>query len=124
MVATVMYDKSGLYLPFYRQEKDWGLQEVPLPRETIGNWYNRCSLDYLSPIYDALHEKFLGREVTYLVAHYAVAEGTDPDGLWSLKKTPASKHEALTRVGTAEIVLNSRTDELMDIHYVSINCDH
>lgn len=65
MVATVMYDKSGLYLPFYRQEKDWGLQEVPLPRETIGNWYNRCSLDYLSPIYDALHEKFLGREVIH-----------------------------------------------------------
>ena len=48
----------------------------------------------------------------------------DMDSLWPLKKTPASKHEALTRVGTAEIVLNSRTDELIDIHYVSINCDH
>ena len=23
IVANVMYDKSGLYLPFYRQEMDW-----------------------------------------------------------------------------------------------------
>ena len=75
-------------------------------------------------IIESAHKEFLGREVTYLVAHYTVAEGTDMDSLWSLKKTPASKHEALTRVGTAEIILNSRTDELIDLHYVSINCDH
>ena len=37
MVAAVMYDKSGLYLPFYRQEKDCDLKKVPLPRETIAN---------------------------------------------------------------------------------------
>ena len=75
-------------------------------------------------IIESAHKEFLGREVTYLVAHYTVAEGTDMDSLWSLKKTPASKHQALTRVGTAEIILNSRTDELIDLHYVSINCDH
>ena len=75
-------------------------------------------------IIESAHKEFLGREVTYLVAHYTVAEGTDMDSLWSLKKTSASKHEALTRVGTAEIILNSRTDELIDLHYVSINCDH
>ena len=75
-------------------------------------------------IIESAHKEFLGREVTYLVAHYAVAEGTDIDSPWSLKKTPTSKHEALTRVGTAEIILNSRTDELIDLHYVSVNCDH
>ena len=75
-------------------------------------------------IIESAHKEFLGREVTYLVAHYTVAEGTDMDSLWSLKKTPASKHEALTRVGTAEIILNNRTNELIDLHYVSINCDH
>ena len=75
-------------------------------------------------IIESAHKEFLGREVTYLVAHYTVAEGTDMDSLWSLKKTPASKHEALTRVGTAEIILNNRTNELIDLHYVSTNCDH
>ena len=75
-------------------------------------------------IIESAHKEFLGREVTYLVAHYTVAEGTDMDSLWSLKKTPASKHEALTRVGTAEIILNSRTDELIDLHYVSIPVPH
>ena len=65
MVAAVMYDKSGLYLPFYRQEKDWDLKKVPLPRETIANWYNQCSLKYLFPIYDALHAKLLAREVIH-----------------------------------------------------------
>ena len=83
--------------------------------------------NYDSPtvsIIESAHKEFLGREVTYLVAHYAVTGDTDIDSLWELKKTPASKHEALTRVGTAEIILDNRTGEVIDIHYVSINCDH
>lgn len=75
-------------------------------------------------IIESAHKQFLGREVTYLVAHYAVAEGTDTDSLWSLKKTPASKHETLTRIGTAEIILDNRSEELISIHYTNANCDH
>lgn len=65
IVANVMYDKSGLYLPFYRQEMDWKQKGVPMPRETLAYWYNRCALDYLSIIYDALHTHFLKREVIH-----------------------------------------------------------
>ena len=65
MVATVMYEKTGLYLPFYRQEKNWEQSGVPLPRETTANWYNSCALGYLLPVYDALHEKLLEREVIH-----------------------------------------------------------
>lgn len=65
MVATVMYDKSGLYLPFYRQEKDWEQKGVPLPRETAAHWYNYCALEYLVPIYDMLHKELVGREVLH-----------------------------------------------------------
>lgn len=65
MVATVMYDKSGLYLPFYRQEMDWKQRGVPLARETIAYWYNKCSLKYLFPVYNALHAEFLKREITH-----------------------------------------------------------
>ena len=65
VVATVMYDKSGLFLPFYRQEKDWEQKGVRLPRETIANWYNQCALEYLLPIYNRLHECLVLREVLH-----------------------------------------------------------
>ena len=65
MVATVMYEKSGLFLPFYRQEKDWEQKGVLLPRETLANWYNYCAIEYLVPVYDRLHELLVGREVLH-----------------------------------------------------------
>lgn len=65
MVAMVMYQKSFLHLPFYRQEKDWKEKGVPLPRETAANWYNTCSLEYLSPIYEKLHEELIHRSVIH-----------------------------------------------------------
>lgn len=65
MVAMVMYQKSFLHLPFYRQSKDWLQKGVPVPRETAANWYNTCSLEYLFPIYEALHRELLKREVIH-----------------------------------------------------------
>lgn len=59
MVAMVMYEKSGIHLPFYRQEQDWLQKGVPLPRETLANWYNKCGLKYLKPVYDRLHGIFV-----------------------------------------------------------------
>ncbi len=115
------YDNTSLttgYSTEERIEKNQLMQELILEESD-----SSTSLPSVA-IIESAYKQFLGREVTYLVAHYAVAEGTDMDSLWPLKKTPASKHEALTRIGTAEIVLNSRTDELVDMHYVSINCDH
>lgn len=65
MVAMVMYQKSFLHLPFYRQSKDWLQKGVPVPRETAAHWYNYCALEYLSPIYEALHQELLAREVIH-----------------------------------------------------------
>lgn len=65
MVATVMYEKSFKYIPFYRQESDWKQKGVPIPRETAANWYNSCALNYLQPIYDKLHENLIGREIIH-----------------------------------------------------------
>ena len=59
MVATVMYEKTGLHLPFYRQEADWDQKGAPIPRETLTNWYNTCTLKYLVPIYDLMHLIFV-----------------------------------------------------------------
>ena len=65
MTAMVMYQKSFLHLPFYRQEKDWRQKGVPLPRETAAHWYNYCALTYLLPVYDVLHRELLVRDVIH-----------------------------------------------------------
>lgn len=74
-------------------------------------------------IIESAYKEFLGREVTYNVAYYAVT-GEETEDLWALKKTPASKHEALTRMGEAVIVMNSRTGEVLQMNYNPLNCDH
>ena len=69
------------------------------------------------------YRPFLGKETTYTVAYYAVdpeaaAPGTDNfEQLWSLKKTPASQKEELTRLGTAEIILNEETGAVVEFEY-------
>lgn len=65
MVAMVMYQKSFLHLPFYRQAKDWRQKGVPVPRETAAHWYNSCALNYLLPIYEELHQELLCREIIH-----------------------------------------------------------
>ena len=74
-------------------------------------------------IIESAYKEFLGRDVTYNVAYYAVS-GEVSDDLWALKKTPASKHEALTYQGGATIVMNNRTGEILSCSYVPLNCDH
>ena len=66
---------------------------------------------------------FFSKEVTYTVAFYAVdaeAAAKDPalDAYWGLKKTPASKHKDLTRLGTATIVADTKADEVYAFTYV------
>lgn len=87
-------------------------------------------------VIESAYRPFLRQEVTYNVAWYAVripeenitetgaVVNYDMDALFALKKTPASKHEDLIRIGTAIIVVNDKTGEVLDFQYVNINCDH
>ena len=61
-----------------------------------------------------------GKETSYSVAYYAVS--TDPaapefEELWSLKKTPASKHEDLTLLGTAQILVHEKSGQVLEFDY-------
>ena len=114
------YDTTSLTTGYSTQERIEKNQQMQFLLSDEAENYDSPTIS----IIESAYKEFLGREVTYLVAHYAVTGEADMDSLWELKKTPASNHEALTRVGTAEIILNSRTGELIDIHYVSINCNH
>ena len=65
-------------------------------------------------IIDYASKPFLQSKVTYSVSIYQVDEDVEvTDALWKLKKTPASKHEALTKVGTATIVIDEATGEVL-----------
>ena len=110
------YDTTSLttgYTTEERVEKNKQMQEIIL--EETGGGINGLSVS----IIESAYKPFLGRETTYNVAYY----GVDPDKLTtdtdirSLKKSAAAKHEALTRAGTAVIVMNDRTGEILDVAY-------
>lgn len=65
-------------------------------------------------IIDYAAKPFLQSKVTYSVSIYQVADGVEvTDTLWKLKKTPASKHPDLSKVGTATIVIDESTGEVL-----------
>ena len=114
------YDTTSLttgYTTEERVEKNRLMHEI-IEEETDGG-INGPSV----AVIESAYRPFLSREATYNVAYYAVS-GQVSDDLWELKKTPASKHKDLTRTGTAVIVMNDRTEEVLDFQYTSQNCDH
>lgn len=64
-VAYVMYQKSFMSLPYYRQESHMFQMGLKLPRETMANWYIHGALDYFQPIYDLMHELLLKRDIIH-----------------------------------------------------------
>ena len=72
-------------------------------------------------IIDAAYKPFLSGQVSYYVSFYGVdpevAASEEMDGLWELKKTPASQHEALTKLGSAEVVMDERSGEILHFDY-------
>lgn len=114
------YDTTSIttgYTTEERVEKNQQMHDIIL-EETDGG-INAPSI----AIIESAYKPFLGQETTYNVAYYAV-DGEVTDDLWALKKTPASKHEALTLAGNAVIVMNDRTEELLSVSYTPLNCDH
>ncbi len=114
------YDNTSLttgYTTEDRSEKNQQMHELlqQVPEAVIDG-------DSIAVI-ESAYKKFLSREVTYTVAHYRVMEEFTPD-LWELKKTPASQRSDLLRLGTAIIVRNDRTGEVIALNYTGQNCDH
>ena len=80
----------------------------PIVRENTDDWDEETLMTCVESAYG----KFMSDEVTYNVAVYTVAEGTEMnDDIWKLSKSKAAAHEALTRVATAKIVVNEETGE-------------
>ena len=66
LVAQVMYQKFAMGIPFNRQEKDWYRIGLVLSRSNMANWTIRCSEEWLTPIYNRIHEALLNCEVLHM----------------------------------------------------------
>lgn len=69
------------------------------------------------------YRPFLGKDTTYEVAYYGVDENTEKnvEDFWNLKKTPASKEEALILRGNATIVIREKTGEVLSFDYTPVS---
>jgi len=64
-VSYVMFHKSFVNTPYYRQEACMFQLGLNLPRETMANWYIHGALDYFQPIYHRMHELLLQRDIIH-----------------------------------------------------------
>lgn len=61
LLALIAYQKYGLYLPLYRQEKDFLQLKAPISRSTMAKCLITAAQEYLQPMYDYFHQKLLYR---------------------------------------------------------------
>ena len=64
-IAYIMTQKFVMGSPLYRQEQEMNRQGIQLSRQTMSNWILRATEDYLTPVYQRLHEELLKREVLH-----------------------------------------------------------
>ena len=64
-IAYIMTQKFVMAAPLYRQEQELKRMGISLSRQTMSNWILRAAKDYLTPVYNLLHEKLLKHEVLH-----------------------------------------------------------
>lgn len=64
-IAHIMTQKFVMGSPLYRQEQELNRRGIKLSRQTMSNWILRAAEDYLTPVYERLHQELLTREVLH-----------------------------------------------------------
>ena len=64
-VAHVMDRKYSYYETLYRLEKEYRQMGVRITRGVMSNWIIYCSLHYLKPLYERLHEELVRRDILH-----------------------------------------------------------
>ena len=65
IVAYVMYHKTFVGTPYYRQESGMFQLGVKLPRETMANWCIQGAGKYFYPLFERMHELLIQRELIH-----------------------------------------------------------
>lgn len=105
------YDNNSLSASYTTQERMEANKSMqPIVMEKSDDWDEITSVT----VVESAFKEFLGHEITYTVAIYQVADGVEvTDDLWKLSKSKAAAHEDMTRVGTATVVINEDTGEVL-----------
>lgn len=61
-----MYQKYAMGIPLNRLENDFYRMGLVLPRANMAHWVIRCSDEWLSPIYNRIHEELLKCEILHM----------------------------------------------------------
>lgn len=61
LLSHILYRKFGLYIPLYRQEKDFEQQNAPIGRTSMAHWVILSSQLYMQVMYDYFHRLLLQR---------------------------------------------------------------
>ena len=64
-IAHIMTQKFVMGSPLYRQEQEINRKGIHLSRQTMSNWILKSTEDYLTPVYEQLHEELLKRDVLH-----------------------------------------------------------
>lgn len=64
-VAYIMTQKYVNAMPLNRQEQEFERLGVELSRQTMANWVIRCAVDWLEPLYNAMREILINRDVLH-----------------------------------------------------------
>ena len=62
LLAYILYRKYGMYVPLYRQEKDFLQQAAPIGRTSMASWIIQSSQMYIQPMYEYFHRELLKRK--------------------------------------------------------------
>lgn len=65
MLAHIMNRKYVEAIPLYRQEQQFKKYGLKLSRQTLANWMIKASNSWLKPLYKAMHEELLKKEVLH-----------------------------------------------------------
>lgn len=65
LIAYIMSQKFVNAMPLYRQEKEFERLGIDISRQTMANWVIRAASDWLEPLYSAMREILVNREVVH-----------------------------------------------------------
>ena len=64
IIADILYRKFGLGLPFYRQARDYMMQDIALTKQTIINWVNTLVPEICAEVHEYLTQLLAGYKYT------------------------------------------------------------
>lgn len=110
VLAKVIYDKFSLYLPLYRQVKEWERSGLMTNDKNLSNWVIRVAEEWLYPIYDQMKNVLMTKSFLHIDETYAQIlmrsdgkSGQTNAYNWVFKSIPSQGpvivlfHSALTR---------------------------